>query len=676
MVSKENCLESFRPQLTALDDEALAVASSKGLVRRALKDLQKRGELTVQGGTDSLVWAVDDYTVTLPVAGFLEAHCTCPATDVCRHMLMAYIWGRSHLQASASTPKAGSSDPETTPVKMPSYSLEELVKWASKPIVRQGLAFLDQESYEIKRADPIIATFPRTRITCRYFAATGLAGMLCSCKSRQVCLHQVATVAAVLRSQGIALALPESPPTVHPDTSATSAAQVIAKAQTLLEKTTAVGLLHLSEVTHQRFVTLAVSAQGAKLPRLARILRSIADDINLSLKRNAAADSDRLFRRMAQTYALCAALQQTAPAYSVHLAGQSKSHYEAVGTLELVGMGAYPWQTQSGYGGLTVLFWDPTAQQWCSWSESRPLFHRGGFNPRQAYRQPGPWEGITHPAEASQSYLCLYNARRNYQQRLSSSSQTLGIVRRLTRPEDWQFIRLCFQDWEPLRQHIASTSPMGLAESAPLDRFAVIQPYQWASRRFDSVQQQFTWTLLDQDQRPLFIKLRFTSSDAIALEMLEHLDPVETQISGVIGSFYLEQGDLYCHPIALCRQTHANQSAVVNLHFPSNGASAANLDPNPRAKLTQAHLKSETIGVSDAIGSLVTTLLQLAEKGESTPHPAVCQGLTQKVSYLESTGITTLANAMQQLVTTPTAISSQLLKIRYLCHLYLQVFQS
>ena len=673
MASAEDILERFRPQLTALDDEALAIAASKGLVRRAQKELQKGMAPKLQNNADSLVWEVDGHTVTLPPTGFLDAHCTCPAADICRHLLAAYIWGRSQLQPNRSE---SSPSPETDVPRMPAYSLDDLVSWAGKPVVRDALAFLDRESHQIESADPICVHFPQVNITCRYFAATRLTGMLCSCKTRQVCLHRVASVLAVLRSQGIALSLPETAQSARTEIGAMEAVQVIAKAQILLEKTVSVGLLHLSDISYQRFVTLAVSTQAAKLPRLALALRSIASDIDLSLKRDAAADSDRLFGRMAHTYALCAALQQTAPAHPIRLVGRSQSHYDEVGVLELIGMGAYPWRTQSGYGGLTVLFWDKTAQQWCSWSDTRPLFHRNRFKPERAYRQPGPWEGIAHPAEASQSCLRLYNARRNYQQRLSTSSQITGVTLRPTQSADWRSISCCFQDWETLRQYVVSTLPMGLAESTPLERLAVIQPHHWGQRQFDPVQQCFTWELWDPDNQLLILRMTFTSTDAAAFEQLEQLDPTASGVSGVIGAISLKAEVLYCYPIALCRQSDPGQSAIINLHFPpKQRASAAAIASQPLSEATEADLDtlaSARSAPNTSVDNLIATLQRLAERGRNALDQAAFSDLIRQANYVDTVGMATLAEAIRQWGESSGQSSSQLLKIRYLCYLYLQ----
>ena len=670
MARPEDFLETLRPQLQALDDDALAIATSKGLVRRAQKELEKGVEPEMQMSGDRFTLTLLDHTVTFPASNLLEATCTCPAADICRHILVGCLWLRTQLPTTPASDASDSVESEapSPPPDVPAYSLDDLTTWASKSTLRDGFAFFDRESYEIDVADPIIVRFPNANITCRYGSATGLTGMLCSCKPRQVCQHQVATVLAILLNQGMTLSPPEATSAVEFD--AAAAAQAIATAQTRLEQTVAIGLLHLSDITHQQFVTLAVSAQGAKLPRLALALRSIASDIDLQLKRDATADSDRLFARMAYTYALCAALQQAAPAYPLYLTGQAQSRYDDVGILELVGMGAYPWQTQSGYAGLTVIFWDKATQQWCSWSESRPMFHRQHFNPNRAYRQPGPWEGIANPAEASQSFLRLVNARRNYQQRLSTSSQTVGFTLRTTQPNDWQSIRLCFEDWEALHHHIASTRPIGLAESSPLDHWVLIQPHQWGPRQFDKVTQQFTWMLFDPDDRPLMLRIPFASTSAKALEKLERLEREEVNGAGIVGSVYLERDAIYCHPIALCRHPKPGQSAILNLYFSSSeeepsGAIAPDLASEPTT--TDAELDSASL---TSIEFLITTLQRLAEKGIGVLREDIYQDLSRLAGYFEKVGMTTLEAAIRDLMQPGQQPASQLLKTRYLCRLY------
>ena len=661
MASKENLLEQFRAQILAFDEDSLATASSKGLVRRAKKELQKGLEPILQETAEGLVLEVDSQQVSISAKGLLETTCTCPATDVCRHILVSCLWLRSQLPINPSE-----SPLPAEPPQMPAYSLEEIIAWASKPIFNKALTFAEQNSAKTEITDTIVVHFPQANVTCRYFPATALTGMLCSCKARQVCVHRVAAVCTVLKDQGTPL--PEPPAADNSPSTIASAPQIITNTIRLLETTVTVGLLHLSDISHQQVVTLSVSAQAAKLPRLALALRGIANDIDLIIKRNAAADSDRLFWRIACAYALGVALEKTAPHYPLYLVGQSQSRYESVGTLNLVGMGAYPWRTQSGYGGLTVLFWDPTAQQWCSWSESRPLFHNSGFDPVRAYRQPLIWEGIAHPADASQHSLSVYNARRNYQQRLSSSRQTMGVRLRPTQPDDWQSMRLCFQDWHSLGQHITSTRPIGLAQDSPLDRFVILQPTQWGTRQFDPVQQRFTWELFDTQEQSLFLRLKFSDIDATAINRLENLKLETARIIGIIGSVTLEKGTLFCSPIALCRRVNQGQSTIINLYF----SSQQKVSTSKTSALPPDILETDSGHAPSSIDLLTASLQRMAEQGHSCVKDTLKQELTQHANHAEKIGMGTITNEIRHLLQSSHQQTPQLLKIRYLCYLYQQ----
>src|SRR5262249_17105736 len=176
-------------------------------------------------------------------------------------------------------------------------------------------------------------------------------------------------------------------------------AEVLDSCQTLLQETLNNGLARISTANQQRWATLAVSSLGVNLPRLALSLRGIGDEAALVLARDARSDLARMLARMAQTHALCAALQQGGDNPRADWVGSHRTRYEEIGHLDLTGVAAWPWRTASGYEGLTVLFWDSSGKQWNSWTESRPRHQLADFNPVARYTQPGPWEGAESPRQ-------------------------------------------------------------------------------------------------------------------------------------------------------------------------------------------------------------------------------------------------------------------------------------
>ena len=197
-------------------------------------------------------------------------------------------------------------------------------------------------------------------------------------------------------------------------------------------KLVALGTTRLSRSSAERLRTLSVSAHGVDLPRLERSLRTLADDVELGLAHAAQADAAGLLARAAQVEALAHALR-TRP--TPQLVGEHRTSYEPVGDIEIVGLGARRWRASSGYQGLTVYFWDRSANRWASWTEARPL-SVGGLDPSARYDAEGPWTGLVSPASASRHALRLTGAYRNRVGRLSGRASTRAFSLAPTDPRD------------------------------------------------------------------------------------------------------------------------------------------------------------------------------------------------------------------------------------------------
>ena len=77
-----SALETRLRRLAAsLDTVALEALASRGLLRRAQKDLERGIEIRVAGETDTqLRLAIGEFEVKLPETGPAAATCSCPAT--------------------------------------------------------------------------------------------------------------------------------------------------------------------------------------------------------------------------------------------------------------------------------------------------------------------------------------------------------------------------------------------------------------------------------------------------------------------------------------------------------------------------------------------------------------------------------------------------------------------
>src|SRR4051794_30884718 len=94
--------------IRALDDDTLAALASKGLLRRAQKDLEREAPRVVANAADRTVleFAGEGVTVTIPATGARAATCTCPAEGICRHILGGLLYLRDQAPAEAMAPPA------------------------------------------------------------------------------------------------------------------------------------------------------------------------------------------------------------------------------------------------------------------------------------------------------------------------------------------------------------------------------------------------------------------------------------------------------------------------------------------------------------------------------------------------------------------------------------------
>ncbi len=95
---------SLSAMLETHDANALSALASVGLVRRATRDLEA-GKAEVQSRDDAgASVTADGQVVTLDAGGPVAAQCSCPATGICRHIILAILALRESSEADEGEP--------------------------------------------------------------------------------------------------------------------------------------------------------------------------------------------------------------------------------------------------------------------------------------------------------------------------------------------------------------------------------------------------------------------------------------------------------------------------------------------------------------------------------------------------------------------------------------------
>jgi hypothetical protein len=459
------------------------------------------------------------------------------------------------------------------------------MKHAGKPGYRWAWQFvqdLDPErGLRLGGGKNIVIGFARPRVDFRY-PGGGLEALIADAEVGDAAKYRVAAVLAYQRAHGVEISPPESSaapraasldlgkdhslPEGGESARRESRERLRASVRRLLGECVELGLSHLSPAIAERYSTLAVWAQGAEYYRLARLLRRLADHVELLLARAGGADEHRLFEEATIVHALVAALEaaEARGGSPAHLVGRARNRYEMLGELELLGLGAQPWRSATGYLGLTMLFWSPKERSFLSCTDARPEGQRG-FDPVARYRQAGPWQGLGAPEQASGKRVRLSDAQTSDLGRLSASEKSSAKVEAVPF-EDFVGALSPTADWSELAEVRAFARRSLLAEPDPLSDWVVLRPANCGAARFDSTRQVLVWPLLDSNDQTLECEIPYSTLNHPAIERLHAISP-ESFTAGtlVVARLRDAEGGLVAEPLSLIRPE--GKSIVDALYF-------------------------------------------------------------------------------------------------------------
>lgn len=541
--------------LASFDEAGLVALANVGLVRRARKDLDAGG-VTHEETDAAVVVRGPGWAVTMPPDGPTKATDTTAATGITRQILAATMYLRDAWAAPTEAP-AGPPPGEALAEALLAVSLDDLTKWAGKTAVKDALAALSPPpAVQVEAGAALAIRLVQHDVEARLLPgdtrpARLLDAVLTTAPKAQHTRWVLVAVLAFQLTRGKVIERPDAAATAAaPAGAPVTRAQLLTSAREMFTVMVAGGLAHVSERTSQRLFTLSVSATALLLPRLARLVRAVADDVDLALARHAAADSARLFARLCAADALARALLAAGEPAPLRLAGRPRTEYDAVPDLVLAGVGAFPWESASGFEGVTALFWDMGSKRFLTWTASRPATTPGRFSSDGAYRSEVLWR--CGPAEQlCRSLVSLRGARLNPAGRLSAAKESIAEAIEPTDPARIDFGGRAFTDWAALGGYAAGTFPLGLAEEQPLDRIVVLKPAGWGERVFDESRQCLRWDVRDAAGGETALRLPWVGVNEPAVEFLEAVNPERDRLTHVVARVGFARSGMTLEPLAL-----------------------------------------------------------------------------------------------------------------------------
>jgi hypothetical protein len=683
MAGEDNLLSRITTLVSGFDDASWEALASIGLLRRARKDIEKGLQIKVVSvDTDGVKIDVPPFLVSIPMSGPAGASCSCPAPGICQHVIAAGIYLQNQSEGSGpveSGPTEESIRPEITLL-----TPEKVKSLVGATDYKKGVTLFERNTWPptVEYGETVVVRLLPSAIEVRFVPGGGLDGMIApkAFGKRAV----VAGLLALRKHLGLEVPVSVAQQSLV-DLSGTprTKKQILDSACAVLEDAVALGLAHTSEVLADRLVTLAVSAQGGHMPRVSLALKTVADEVNSILRREARASEARLLLLISRVYALMDAIRSGGDDQSAELSGAFRGQYVEVPEIELSGVGAYPWQTGSGYVGLTVLFWSAPTKEFLSWSYARPEIQRS--DARQRFFGEGPWEGTQSPKQVAAANLKLRNARRTAKGRLSASTTTSGLVLSTVAPATLDFGERLFTTWYALNAYVNTKQQIGLRDPNPLDLIAVLQPQGFGARSFDSIAQTFSWEIYDALSQPLVLTLPFREWTKESISILEQLSPAKDANWRFVVRVIPGDESFLVEPISILREGET-ESPVFQLAFdtlsPPTGGS---LDERAISSNDGADYPTDEDGsdelfegalpVRGAFSGLITELNRrleaIAETGIKSGLKAHSDWFAKTHSEVHGFGLTTLAKILEGL-SQQSVLPATIIKARYLSNLHSQ----
>ena len=502
----------LRAALHPFDDAALATLASKGLLRRAGRDLEAGKVALVEERDDRAVVTADGETVEIGADGPAAANCSCRAQGVCRHRLAAVL-----LLRGAAPTDADGADPEETPqapavapgdplAEILALSRVEIANWAGKATLRAAEEICNAASdpaIDVEDAALVVRLDPDTA-EIRFLAGQGLAGMISKApRAKRKALHAAAILAVRRRHLQEETASDEVTPEHDAPAAATPAdPEFLEEVARCLGDCIRTGFNQAPLVLEERLFALSVSSRADALPRLSTQLRTLAARVREKRERDFSLDLDAYLVLVGETHALAQALlaETGAPLdieRSEALRGQVRQVYRPVGNLTLYGMGARTWRTAAGASGATGYFYAPDPGLWYSAGSARAHAHDSTYSPRRAYESDVLWSAGTL-SEISRCRVVLQGAAASPDGRLSlsdaASAQATPWTARETDIADWS---IALDDWTRLEDHLHASFPVGLGSRSRGPLPVVLRPRSAALPYFDELAQETVWPLRD-----------------------------------------------------------------------------------------------------------------------------------------------------------------------------------
>lgn len=519
-------------------EKFLVTFANKGLYKRALKDLEGVQEVIVAETDGALAVTLDGVAVTLREK-LADSACACPSKTVCKHMVMAVLCAAEVARVTAAdAPEPSSPIPvdEANPAAQPPESAEPpeepfaalknadpaaLRKQAGKRLFDDALRLV-QEGWTavFTQGEMLAARIDTENVTVYFPREDSIARAVCKCGAQGLCRHKLIAILSYLGQAN----LPQAPESESGPLDRALLA-MLGQADRFVVGMLDKGLVCAGETDAEAAIQLSIRLE-AGAANLSRAFRRLATEMENLLEKNAAFRQEEAFALLSRLHNTLSLLLRHPGdgATAAKLLESGRSDYRPSPAGTFLGLGAYPWRTQSGFFGITALLWHEEKQRLCTYTSGMAGYYEktAGFSTVESLRdqlsRPDHWQDCVTIAALSSHRFRLRNLRINAQGRVSSGKQTACSLDAPTCPADLAALPILADPERPPEPEPYAYFPRKRPEEA-----LIVPAVSLAEVFFDRVEQTLRFFFCDAQGRRIPGALAFSELTEQAIRSLETL---------------------------------------------------------------------------------------------------------------------------------------------------------
>lgn len=459
----------------------LEALTSPGLLRRARKALAKSSpKLTVEG--NNYRFSFEGHQGELTMNRISASRCDCPASSLCKHIISSVLYLQEQVQTNTNEEhaQAATTKPKYVPPVFSDLTLQKIrakAAWRSayQAIVEKGYTKTatlsvneDHCSLRWRQHEAIIGSSDQVNdivvagsdsIEKQLLAAV----LYETCQQREIPWPKwLIEEHQAVKSERLAIDI-----------------ELKSDIKTQLLALVALGVSNLAPENLVVLGALISPCRAMGYKEIASLISSVVEQVQRQTERLGQDNNQSILYGLARLYALC---DRNMP--------EQNWQNSRIESLQLMGLGAYQWQTDSGVIGLTLLLLSEQGKVYHA-TESRAA-NTGHISIQKLWQSHQFWEGSPLCSRLMGQRFQLQHIERN---RWGSISQKRDTVYQANTSVQWPVNAIT--NWQQLKE----TEEYG---------YAVLKPTRWLACEFDEIAQELKLWLEDEKQQQLLVRQAYS----------------------------------------------------------------------------------------------------------------------------------------------------------------------